>query len=181
MRSRDCSVFLPIRRRGEASRYTWESTAASNPAAYPSTMVMTWVESRKLERRMATRGSMWSTAWEDSYRMPIWQEKAPSRSPAASTMPFLLNSSATSAQSTPMHAMKAMVSYVLPTGDLMVMSTRMTRAAASTPVPAAPSSHAGLNPPGRRKRRQRGALAAGRKRAQSSRHTNAAIKTAREA
>ena len=54
-------------------------------------------------------------------------------------------------------------------------------AAASTPVPAAPSSHAGLNPPGRRKRRQRGALAAGRKRAQSSRHTNAATKTAREA
>lgn len=73
-------------------------------------MVMTWVESRKLERRMATSGSMWSTAWEDSYMMPIWQESAPRINPAASTIPFLLKSSATSAQITPMQAMKAMVS-----------------------------------------------------------------------
>ena len=79
-----------------------------------------------------------------------------------------------------MQAIKAMVSYVLPTGDLMVMSTRMTSAATSTPAPPAPVSHARLKPPGRRKRRQRGALAAGRKSAQSSRHTNAATKTARE-
>ena len=57
---------------------------------------------------------------------------------------------------------------------------RMTSAAASTPVPPAPVSHARPKPPGRRKRRQRGALAAGRKSAQSSRHTNAATKTARE-
>ena len=45
----------------------------------------------------------------------------------------------------------------------MVMSTRMSNAAASTPAPPAPVSHARLKPPGRRKRRQRGALATGRK------------------
>ena len=59
----------------------------------------------------------------------------------------------------------------------MVMSMRMTSAAASTPVPPAPVSHARPKPPGRRKRRQRGALAAGRKKrteqqAHERRHKN---------